>query len=225
LPRSIEKWHSCFYLHLDRTQKLAGADGCIATVAVHAENLGAEVKVRQYVPDFQYFLCDLSVHSETPVAGDEKLQSTLLALRGVFEEATINWLARVMQLLLNDPKQWKQLKKIMDYLVLVGRIGEKEMQQAIREAKKTSAKGKEFVRTFLDDWIDKGREQGLEEGREEGALLILLTMLNHRFGSLSERMQKQIRRLSFSQITELGEAIFDFRSRKDLSAWLKEHAS
>ena len=195
----------------------------------------ALAKVRQYVPDFQYFLCDLSVYSETPVTGDEKLQSSLLALRGVFEEATINWLARIMQLLLDDPKQWKQLGKIADYLVLAGRIGEKDMQQAIREAKTTSAKRKKFVRTFLDDWVDKGmekglkqglkqgREEGLEEGREEGALQLLLTQLNHRFGLLSKRMQNQIHELSSTEVIALGEAIFDFQSRKDLSNWLKEH--
>ena len=67
--------------------------------------------------------------------------------------------------------------------------------------------------------------EGREEGREEGALLVLLRLLNRRFGPPGKQLQKRIQRLSLTQLEQLSEAILDFHSRRELSNWLRQHGA
>lgn len=199
----------------------------------------ALAKVRQYVPEFEYFLCDLSVRSRTPVRGDQSLQAALLALRGIFDERIIEWLSRVAQLLLEDEEGAQQLQKIFAYWTRARDLELADMQQAIKEAKASQRSKRAFKKTYLDEWEERGwqkghqqgrregreegREAGREAGREEGALLIALRQLERRFGAIGARQQKRLYNLSLAQLEQLSEALLDFRSPRDLSAWLKEH--
>ena len=83
------------------------------------------------------------------------------------------------------------------------------------------------MRTYLDDWKEQGLMQGLKEGRVEGrvegATSLLLQLLDGKLGPLGLRTQNRIKRLSFPQVEQLGKALFDLRSRKDLTSWLNEH--
>jgi predicted transposase YdaD len=70
----------------------------------------------------------------------------------------------------------------------------------------------------------KGLQQGRQEGRREGEAEIVLRLLNRRFKHVSRKAEKQIREFSISQIEELTDALFDFETTKNLTAWLKEQA-
>ena len=74
LPRRIEKRQGSFCLHFDRTQKQSGAVGGFATVALHAQNLGANAVATRHT-----FAGDLS-------AGFLSRQTTL-ERRAAFQRA------------------------------------------------------------------------------------------------------------------------------------------
>ncbi len=112
-------------------------------------------RVKGYVPEFEYFLCDLSVHSATTIQGDNSLRAALMTLRSVFDDDSIEWLVRLAELLAEDKTKWQQLMATMVYLTKTGKVEEKDMQQALKEARVSKRKAAEFKRTYLDDWFDQ----------------------------------------------------------------------
>ncbi|MFM7883535.1 MAG: Rpn family recombination-promoting nuclease/putative transposase [Microcystis panniformis] len=66
------------------------------------------------------------------------------------------------------------------------------------------------------------RESGKAQGRREEAVSLILRLLNRRLGEISSTLSQQIRELSLEQLETLGEALLDFTSLTDLTAWLSE---
>jgi predicted transposase YdaD len=60
-----------------------------------------------------------------------------------------------------------------------------------------------------------------EEGREEEGRSLVLKLLNRRVGAIPDVLQRQIQVLSLEQLEALGEALLDFSTLADLSAWLQ----
>ncbi len=73
----------------------------------------------------------------------------------------------------------------------------------------------------LEQGLQQGLEQGLEQGREEQRTFVL-QQLAHRIGELGATLQNKLARLSHKQVEALGLALLDFKSKADLTAWLKE---
>lgn len=81
---------------------------------------------------------------------------------------------------------------------------------------------------------DEGRAEGRDEGRAEGrdeereqALArersLIKRMLTRKLGELPTDLAESVQTLSFEQLADLGEALFDFEQPADLAAWLTEN--
>jgi predicted transposase YdaD len=67
----------------------------------------------------------------------------------------------------------------------------------------------------------EGRDAGMREGRQAEAAALALRQLQHRFGALPPAAQQaQIQALPLAQLEALAEALLDFQSPNDLTAWL-----
>ncbi|WP_048753821.1 DUF4351 domain-containing protein, partial [Crocosphaera watsonii] len=62
----------------------------------------------------------------------------------------------------------------------------------------------------------------LSKGEQKEAIKLILRLLNRRLGELAPNIISQVRGLSVEQLEELGEALLDFQTEKDLEKWLKE---
>ena len=62
----------------------------------------------------------------------------------------------------------------------------------------------------------------ISKGRQKEAIKLILLLLNRRLGELAPNIISQVRGLSVEQLEELGEALLDFQTEKDLEKWLKE---
>jgi hypothetical protein len=78
---------------------------------------------------------------------------------------------------------------------------------------------KASVMELTTSWKEEGIEIGRELGREREYRL-LLRQLRKRFGMLEPGWEEKIRKFSFDQLEELGEAFIDFTSPQDLRNWL-----
>ena len=67
-----------------------------------------------------------------------------------------------------------------------------------------------------------GIEKGIEKGKILGGADILLHLLKHKLGELSESLQAQIRELSFSKLHQLTEDQARFATIADLTSWLEQ---
>ena len=66
----------------------------------------------------------------------------------------------------------------------------------------------------------RGEQRGLQHERQ-----LVLRLLERAVGKVSPPDRRQIEQFGFDQLALLGEALFDLKSSKDLSAWLKQHAA
>jgi predicted transposase/invertase (TIGR01784 family) len=64
--------------------------------------------------------------------------------------------------------------------------------------------------------FEEGKQEGLEQERS-----FILRLLMRRVGKITSDSDAKIRRLSLSQLEELGEALLDFTQPSDLKEWLK----
>jgi len=74
------------------------------------------------------------------------------------------------------------------------------------------------------DILQKGVQQGLQQGLLRERRLIM-RQLERLIGKLSTGTRKQIEELNAEQLEELGEALVDFNSEKDLTAWIEQHTT
>ena len=71
--------------------------------------------------------------------------------------------------------------------------------------------------------IKEGEAKGRAEGIKEGEVSLVLRLLKKRIGEISAEDESRITGLSVEQLEALGEALLDFSSGDDLSAWLAEN--
>ncbi|NER22495.1 MAG: Rpn family recombination-promoting nuclease/putative transposase [Symploca sp. SIO1C2] len=70
--------------------------------------------------------------------------------------------------------------------------------------------------------LEIGLEQGLEEGLGREQTLVL-KLLSRKVGKLSSKLESQIKALPLESLEELAEALLDFSTLDDLSAWLQNN--
>ena len=71
-----------------------------------------------------------------------------------------------------------------------------------------------------EEGLEAGREEGLEAGRVEGEAMLLLRMLNNKFGSINEAMTMRVKALNEEQIEELALQMFIMHDSAELAQWL-----
>ncbi len=66
-------------------------------------------------------------------------------------------------------------------------------------------------------------EEGEQRGRLEGQVVVLLKLINHKFGKVSARVKTKIEKLPVAKLEDLVEAIWDLNTTADLEVWLRNH--
>jgi predicted transposase/invertase (TIGR01784 family) len=73
---------------------------------------------------------------------------------------------------------------------------------------------------IYQDILARGEARGKAEGKQEGEVILILRILNRRFGGISPDVAEQIRGLPVERLEQLGEDLLDFSEREDIIAWL-----
>jgi predicted transposase YdaD len=111
-----------------------------------------------------------------------------------------------------------QRKEISAYAQLMAglRFNKKLIYQVFREGMMRES-------VIYQDILEEGEQKGRQEGRQEGELGLILRQLTRRFGTIAPEVEAQVRRLSLTQLDNLGEALLDFSMASDLDGWLRLH--
>ena len=83
---------------------------------------------------------------------------------------------------------------------------------------------KEIFGRGLEEGQQQGRLAGRQEGRQAEAAAMTLRLLQRRFGSLGTDQRARIQGLPLSDLEALADALLDFQSSADLSAWLAQRS-
>jgi predicted transposase YdaD len=68
-----------------------------------------------------------------------------------------------------------------------------------------------------------GHQEGQEDGRQREAAFLILRQLCRRLGPLTPAQETHIQALPVTDLETLGEALLDFQTVADLTAWLQPH--
>ena len=75
---------------------------------------------------------------------------------------------------------------------------------------------------IYQDIFRKGKRQGVRQGAEQEARKVATRQLERRFGKPSRTAQRQIELLTVERLEALCDALLDFKSKDDLTRWLKQ---
>ena len=78
-----------------------------------------------------------------------------------------------------------------------------------------------FAETLLGEAL---LERGRDEGREEGRVLLLVSMLESRFGAMTDSDKAALDGLSLEGHDRLAAAVHGFESIEDFREWLADNS-
>jgi hypothetical protein len=169
---------------------------------------------RRYVPDFEYYLVDLSLYSDDEIKGSVGLRVGLMLMKYIFRVDLGDRLEAIISPLKELPEnRWlEDFAPVVKYLSSAPtKLTPEEMRKKLEAAVPKNRGG--IMQTLAEVWKQEGLQQGLqqaeEKARQEVAEMVL-RQLNRLLGQISARAEKQLRRLPLSTLEELGDALLDF---------------
>ncbi len=178
---------------------------------------------RRFMPEFMYFLLDLSVFSEAQIVGAALLRVCLLVLKHAYEGDLIERLPALLGLLpAREQGALEYLATVLKYVSEVARPLTRNEFEAVKEQLPTETG--EIMETWASSMLKEGKQIGRQEGRQEAGAELTLYQLQEQLGALDERTRARVRKLAYEQLLELSGALLKFKSPKDLMDWLRTHA-
>lgn len=78
---------------------------------------------------------------------------------------------------------------------------------------------------LVSSWEQKGIEKGIEKGTRAGKESLVVRMLQEKFDMVSTQIRGRLEQLSSEQLDDLGVALLNITSLKELEFWLTQHYS
>ena len=149
-----------------------------------------------YVPQFRYALHDISARTDVQIRGEVLTRLAQLAMRHIYSAEPLERLHELLVLIgevLERRTALEMLESILRYYVQgTQRLGEKE----VRVLLEATPGGDQIMQTFIEKYIDQGRQEGhqegRQEGRQEGEALVLLRLIELKFGAPSANVRQQV---------------------------------
>ena len=174
--------------------------------------VGQDSPLLKHVPEFEYYLIDLSAIDEEQLKGAPYLRAGLRLFRHIFGRELKQQLPAIFNLLDAEPEP-ARLDHLRTIAVYLANATDQLTATDITESlKKAFPEKREFMETFLDTWI--------QQGRHEGLISLTLRQLRRRLGEISKELQEQVKVLPSRQLEDLGESLLDFSTSADLENWL-----
>ncbi len=186
----------------------------------------------KFVPEFEYYLVDLNTLRDEDLRGAPYLRAGLLLLKLIFDRELAQRLPEIFEMLNAEPEKplIQHFKTVSQYLSNVKNSVEPvQFDQAVRQV--FYKRGEKLMAEFFQEWINRGLkqgqeqglQQGLQQGLHQGLAQITIKQLEARIGKLSKLAQDQINMFPSDKVMELGIALLDFTSKKDLQVWLNQN--
>jgi predicted transposase/invertase (TIGR01784 family) len=141
----------------------------------------------RYVPDFEYYLVNLTSLKDEEIRGAVVVRLFVLVLKHIFEEGLGGRLDEILELLVEVMQQSSGIEMATALLRYIARSGVRVKKEVVTQ-KLLAVLPKEggiLMQTMAEEWIEKGKSIGLQEGRQEGIIEVrielILRLLRRRF--------------------------------------------
>ncbi len=140
------------------------------TVTTHFQGLfELPAALRPYMPEYQYWLCDLSAYSDAEVKGSVTLQVGWLLMKHIFTPALRERLPEVLALwytIHEQPHAMGYLEAMLRYVMAAGEtVSAAEVRQALAQ---TAPEGGALMNTIAQELLSQGEHRGLQQGLRQG---------------------------------------------------------
>jgi hypothetical protein len=155
---------------------------------------------------------DLSPRSDSEVKGKVLTRLVQLAMRGIFSGAPVERLTELLALiaLIEDRTNAIEiLESLLRYYVQGTRQVDEPTACALLQQ---HSDGDAIMQTFIERYIEQGKQLGLERGRHEGQAVILLRLIDRKFGTPSESVQRLIASADEETLLRWSDRIFTAES-------------
>jgi predicted transposase YdaD len=112
---------------------------------------------------------------------------------------------------LHDPEQWPLIDLALTILIYKLPDLPRERIQAVLHVPDIDLKQTAFY------------QEAVAEGRQLGEVALILRQLRRRCGPLTPDQETRVQALPVNDLETLGEALLDFQTVADLTAWLQQH--
>ncbi|RRR65556.1 MAG: DUF4351 domain-containing protein [Candidatus Viridilinea halotolerans] len=117
------------------------------------------------------------------------------------------------------------LIRFLDQLLRLDPELNKQVRATIRQIEKEELGMATFVTSFEElagkEGEARGEARGLAAGLIKGQSILVLRLLDRRFGAPPPEVQQRVAALSSDDLIALGEALFDFVDMDEVRAWLQ----
>ncbi len=125
--------------------------------------------MRRFVPDFEYYLCDLSRYADDEIVGSNELQTGFLLMKYIFRREFEQWWGEIVGKLnvLSEEQVKENLKPIVRYVSEAAPgLTPRQMEEKLKEAFPKKVGG--VMQTVAEIWMKQGVKQGIEQGLKQG---------------------------------------------------------
>lgn len=191
--------------------------------------------VKDYIPDYQYLLYDLSQYQDEAIKGGVRLKILMTIFRDIFTKDP----NRLRESVLKAAAYLRELENKetgIDYLEIYMRyvfsaahqMTKADLEKILNEMTKEYPEGREVAMTLADILRKEGLEEGMKRGRMEGRMegetqalvKTALRLLTKKFGPLSEPVQKRIQELDAATLEVMIDQVLDYQSLDDVKKYL-----
>ncbi len=195
--------------------------------------------LRPYVPDYEYWLYDLSQYSDEEIKGEVISRLGTLLLKYIYRDDLLEALRRILPLLIEVQQKetgLEYIETVLRYLTSgAEKITEAELTEILKEV---YAEGEKLMPTIAQQWIEQGWTKGRQEGRQEGLkeglekglekgerkarVESLNQIVTLRFSVELGKFEKQVARLTLKTLKKLTEIALTVESLADFEKALTE---
>lgn len=168
------------------------------------------IGLEHYVPQFQYYLYDLSQYSDDEIKGEIISRVTLLLFKHIYDEDFGERFIRICKLF----HDWQDKKTALEFmrsvLEYIGNASGTVTLEQVREGVTTalSVEGEKLMPTLFEQLKKEGREEGREAGLVEGLLMGIQLTLDIKFGEAGLVLYQRIQNISdFNTLLSIKDAL------------------
>lgn len=192
----------------------------------------APAAFREFMPEFRYWLCDLSAIPEEVIRGEITFRVALTVLKYIWDDELRPHIVEALDLMTGMARSQSTMEFLATLLTYIVTATDKMSAEDLHEVlvEVFPEEGDMIMNTIAERWIEQGMQQGLKQGREtglhdglrEGYLAAIQLGLDLRFGMDGLRLMPEIGKIDDLEVLRiLPAAIKEAESPGDLRSFYR----
>lgn len=165
----------------------------------------------RYVPDFEYYLVNLTTLKDEEIRGAVVVRLFVLVLKHIFEEGLGGRLDEILELVVEVMRLSSGIEMATALLRYIARSGVRVKKEVVTQ-KLLAALPKEggvLMQTMAEEWIEEGKLIGVQKGIIEERIELILRLLRRRFQPEEATLQTIAQQLAQIPQTETLSQLVD----------------